>query len=160
MIYDEIAMNNGVIFQRTYDILNERMQLGIINLAQGSNGMDGKATLDAALFVAVVVNSAFSCELFMKSMLPKGTKGHKLDELFYLLDNDIQSRIEKITVNRMKELKKTYCSMDFQSDLNSNSNKFAEWRYFHEKGNCSANIQFISRFMKAIFDVVNEERKK
>lgn len=32
MIYDELAMNNGVIFQRTYDILNEKMRQGIINL--------------------------------------------------------------------------------------------------------------------------------
>lgn len=64
MIYDELAMNNGVIFQHTYDILNEKMRQGMINLKNGSTGADGMATLDAALFVSVVVNCSFACELF------------------------------------------------------------------------------------------------
>ena len=30
MIYDELAMNNGVIFQHTYDILNEKNNFWIL----------------------------------------------------------------------------------------------------------------------------------
>ena len=33
MIHDEIAMNNGVIFQHAYDILSEKMQEGLVNKA-------------------------------------------------------------------------------------------------------------------------------
>jgi len=159
MIYDEIAMNNGVIFQRTYDILNDKMQQGIKNMVQGNSGKDGKATLDAALFVSVVVNCSFACELFLKSMLPKNTRGHKLDELFVLLDSDIQNRIKNNTIDKMKIIKTTYNETDFQADLASNSNKFAEWRYFHEGNSQTANLEFISCFMKSIFAVVDIERK-
>ena len=160
MIYDDIALNNGVIFQHTYDILNEKMRQGIMNVKNGSNGTDGKAVLDAALFVSVVVNCSFACELFLKSMLPKDTRGHKLDELFALLDSDIQDNLRSNTIDEMKNITPAYCDTDFQNDLEQNNNKFAEWRYFHEGNSQSANLEFISRFMKAVFSVVDEERKK
>lgn len=160
MIYDELAMNNGVIFQHTYDILNEKMRQGMINLKNGSTGADGMATLDAALFVSVVVNCSFACELFLKAMLPQNTRGHKLDELFSALDNTIQENIKMRTIDEMKKTTSGYCDTDFQNDLTQNSNKFAEWRYFHEGNSQSANLEFISRFMKAIFSVVDEKRKK
>lgn len=157
MIYDKTAMNNGVIFLRAYNILDDKMQQAVKELIQGNNGVDGKAMLDASLFVTVVVNCSFACELFIKSMLPKGTKGHKLDELFALLDSDIQERIRNLTICEMKRENSVYCSADFQRDLYDNSNKFAEWRYFHEKNTCSANLQFVSSFVKAVFEIIKEE---
>lgn len=60
MIYDESAMNNGVIFQRAYDILNEKMNQGIAKINNKSN--DGMARLDASLIVWVAVNCSFACE--------------------------------------------------------------------------------------------------
>lgn len=69
MIHDEIAMNNGVIFQHAYDILSEKMQEGLVNKALGNSGTNNKAKLDAALFVPAVVNCSFACELFLKAML-------------------------------------------------------------------------------------------
>lgn len=60
MIYDESAMNNGVIFQRAYDILNEKMNQGITKINNKSN--DGMARLDASLIVWVAVNCSFVCE--------------------------------------------------------------------------------------------------
>lgn len=160
MIYDELAMNNGVIFQRTYNILNEKMRQGIINIKNGSSGADGMATLDAALIVSVIVNCSFACELFLKSMLHQDTRGHKLDELFSKLDDTIQENIKMRTIDEMKKTTSGYCDTDFQRDLTQNSNKFAEWRYFHEVNTQTANLEFVSRFMKSTFSVVNEERKK
>lgn len=160
MIYDELAMNNGVIFQHTYDILSKKMRQGMMNLKNGSTGADGMATLDAALFVSVVVNCSFACELFLKAMLPQNTRGHKLDELFSALDNTIQENIKMRTIDEMKKTTSGYCDTDFQNDLTQNSNKFAEWRYFHEGNTQTANLEFISRFMKSIFLAVNEERKR
>ena len=160
MIYDEIAMNNGVIFQRAVDILNNKMQCGVINLTLESSGTDGKAALDAALLVPIAVNSAFACELFIKSMLPPNTKGHKLDDLFTLLNSDIQERIKSLTIEKMKKLKSTYCDADFQGDLLHHNNIFVEWRYFHEGKSDSVNIQFVLALTKSTFEIVNEERKK
>lgn len=160
MIYDKLAMNNGVIFERTYDILNEKMCQGTINLENRCEGADGMAALDAALFVSVVVNCSFACELFLKSMLPQETRGHKLDELFSELDDAIQENIKMRTIDEMKKGAPEYCDTDFQKDLTENSNKFAEWRYFHEGNAQTVNLKFISQFMKSTFSVVNEERKK
>lgn len=156
MIYDEIAMNNGIIFQHTYDILNEKMNQAIMNL----NNINKMDVLDASLFVPVVVNGSLACELLLKSMLPQNTRGHKLDELFLLLDNNIQENIKTYTINEMKKIISGYCDTDFQNDLAQNNDQFIEWRYFHEGNAQEANLQFISGFMKAIFSVVNEEREK
>lgn len=92
MIHDEIAMNNGVIFQHAYDILSEKMQEGLVNKALGNSGTNNEANLDAALFVPAVVNCSFACELFLKAMLPQNTRGHKLNDLFFSLDANIQEK--------------------------------------------------------------------
>lgn len=160
MIHDEIAMNNGVIFQRAYDILSEKMQEGFVNKAIGNSGTNNTANLDAALFVPAVVNCSFACELFLKAMLPQNTRGHKLNDLFVSLDANIQESIKNKTIEKMKNYAQTYCSADFQKDLTNNSNIFAEWRYFHEGNTNTVNYQFITNLMKATFDVVLEERNK
>ena len=158
MIYDEIAMNNGVIFQRAVDVLNTQMKFGLANMSSANGIMSG--ALDAALIVPIAVNGAFACELFMKSMLPKDTRGHKLDGLFDLLENSLKDEIRNLTVDRMKKISSEYCDTNFQEDLIHNSNVFAEWRYFHEGNTNSVGFQFILSFMKSIFDMVNKERKK
>lgn len=159
MIYDEIAMNNGVIFQYAVDILNNQMKLGLANMSSINGIMSGGA-LDAVLIVPIAVNGAFACELFMKSMLPNGTRGHKLNDLFDMLDNNLQVEIRNLTVEKMKKINSEYCDTNFQNELAHNSNIFAEWRYFHEGNTNSVSFQFILSFMKSIFEVVNKERKK
>lgn len=158
MVYDNIAMNNGVIFLHTVDILEAKMKLGLANLSS-SNGIVN-ASLDAALVVPIAVNGAFACELFMKSMLPNDTRGHKLEELFALLENDFQEEINNLTVKKMKKGSAGYCDLNFYNDLMQNSNVFAEWRYFHEGNTNSLGLDFILLFMRSIFDVVDKERQK
>ncbi len=158
MIYDEIAMNNGVIFQRAVDILNNQMKFGLANMSSTNSMISG--ALDAALIVPIAVNGAFACELFMKSMLPKDTRGHKLNDLFDLLDNNLQEEIRNLTIDKMKNISSEYCDTNFQNELAHNSNIFAEWRYFHEGHTNSVNFQFILSFMKSIFEVVKKESKK
>ncbi|MBR4096383.1 MAG: hypothetical protein IKK42_03650 [Oscillospiraceae bacterium] len=159
MIYDKGALNNGLTFKYACDILTAKMQDGTLNMLQSSNGAGGKAKLAAALFVPIVVNSAFACELFIKSMLPTNTTGHKLNQLFNLLDSDVQEKIKNTTIDNIKKTTPSYCRQSFQDDLDNNSNIFAEWRYFHEKNNCSANLQFMSAFMNSIYDIAYNENK-
>ena len=158
MIYDKVAMSNGVIFQRAVDILNTQMKLGLANMTSTNEVVNG--ILDAALVVPVSVNGAFACELFMKSMLPKDTWGHKLNDLFELLDNNLKEDIRDLTVERMKKINSEYCDANFQEDLVHNSNVFAEWRYFHEGNADSVGPQFILSFMKSIFNIANKEQQK
>lgn len=160
MIYDELALNNGVIFQHAFDILNSRTQLAIVKRTAGEDTPNDKVDLELALFVPAVVNGAFACELFMKAMLPKNTRGHKLQELFNDLDTNIQDRIKNNTLVRIKKFSESYTDVDFYTDLTHNGNIFSEWRYFHEGNVNSANFRFISNFMKAVFDIALEERSK
>lgn len=157
MIYNEEAMSIGLIFRHAYDILNEKMQSGIMSKITGNSDTNDKTMLDAALFVPSIVNCAFACELFMKSILQKNIRGHKLNDLFSSLDGGIQEKIKNKTIKEMNSLSKTYSEIDFQNDLEKNSNIFAEWRYVYEGNSDSANYQFITNLMKATFDVACEE---
>lgn len=158
MIYDNIAMNNGVIFLHTVDILETKMKLGVANLSSSNEVVN--ASLDAALVVPISVNGAFACELFMKSMLANDTRGHKLEELFALLEDELQEEIKNLTVEKMKRSSVEYCDSNFYSDLMQNSNIFAEWRYFHEGHTNSLGFHFILLFLRSIFEVVDKERQK
>lgn len=88
MTINELTLNAGVVFERTYDILNNRMQSAINRYVLG----DKTAQVYSALFVSVAVNGAFGCELFMKSILPEGIHYHELDKLFNQLPQNIQRR--------------------------------------------------------------------
>lgn len=160
MIYDEMSLNNGAIFMEAADILYSQMQLAILSIkAQGSQSSD-RTNLKAALFVPAIVNRAFACELFMKAMLPKNTRGHKLQDLFDALDTNIQNEIRSKTVGEMKQISKSYGDVEFQNDLITNGNIFAEWRYFHEGNVNSVNPSFVLKLTKITLDVALVERNK
>lgn len=84
------------------------------------------------LSAPTVVNAAFACELFFKSLLmklgigfPKGRNGHNLFELYKLLPNDIQNNI----------IKNCFCGgvkSDFENFLNNHAEDFVSIRYFVE----------------------------
>lgn len=115
-----------------------------------------------ALFVPVVMNCTFSCELFLKSLLPKGTRGHALfNQLFTNLDSNIANNIQNAVVHIMKEKNNDYSKADFENDLIEHEKAFEEWRYFHEKHNTSTfDLDFMSVFqacVKAIAEVENRQ---
>lgn len=76
----------------------------------------------------VVVNLAFSCELYMKAllMLQRKTReivtGHELYQLFSELNEDIRERILRETNIR-----------NWDRFMKDSSNSFEAWRYFYEK---------------------------
>ena len=160
MIYDEMSLNNGAIFMEAADILYAQMQLAILSIKTKSNIQNDRANLRAALFVPAIVNRAFACELFMKSMLPKNTRGHKLQDLFDALDADIQNEIRNKTVEEMKQISKSYGDIEFQNDIITNGNIFAEWRYFHEGNVNCVNPSFVSKLAKAALDAALSQRNK
>lgn len=76
----------------------------------------------------VIVNLAFSCELYMKALLMLKRKsreiiiGHELDELFSQLDEPVKVRILRETNIKNWD--------DFMQD---SSNAFEAWRYYYEE---------------------------
>lgn len=157
MIYDEIAMNNGVIYLYAVDILYNQMNQGVKNHLKKTNE---KSNLDLSLFVPVVVNGVFACELFMKSMIKDYKYVHKFDQLFDLLDSDVKKRIRTLTVDKMKNINSTYNENDFNEDLKANNNVYTDWRFFHQRKNISANLNFIYNLLKSIYIIIEEERKE
>lgn len=112
--------------------------------------------------VSGIVNSAFACEIFIKSLLVyhgfmiEEIKGHKLMELWEKLkqkDIELADSVEK----KMEEV---FCSNnDFSfSDLLENiSNAFEYWRYIYEKSGGTIYINFLRIFRDLLRNVCCEK---
>lgn len=156
MQIDEMTLNAGVIFERTYDILIDKMQNAVNRLAKG----DKNAVLDAALLVSIAVNGSFASELYLKSILPDGTRGHALDKLYTQLPIEIQNEIKLRTVANMTTLPgvKKYSEHKFESDIVTMGNSFVDWRYFYQNNPKNSSPQFYKAFMVAIRTIVTEAK--
>lgn len=121
---NKITMGNATMFCYASDLLAKRMNEGVTALSSGN--LDRDSILSSQLVVPVIVNASFACELFLKSILPPNTRGHKLQELFSALPNDIQDEIMGWTTLDMKNTNVNYSIDQFQQDLERNSNNFYE----------------------------------
>ena len=79
--------------------------------------------------IPAIVNAAFSCELYFKSIIGSKAKGHALRELFDQLDVDAQNCLRE-PIN--KEFAKNNL-FDFDVCLDHISNAFVEGRYIYEE---------------------------
>ncbi len=99
-------------------------------------------------FVPSIVNMAFACELYIKSILSDGdseTKGHDLYDLFDKLNEEDKTIIIKDTKRKGTD--------DFYASLNDSRNLFENWRYHFEKNkSCSINIIFLENFTLVLHD--------
>ncbi len=103
------------------------------------------------LAVPAVVNLAFSIELYLKFLLAKNGKqcrGHKLLDLFDLLDSTIQQEIIDLT---------DYDKDEFKSLLSKHTEAFVEWRYMYEKDvSISADLKFMRKLIDCVESIVNQ----
>lgn len=116
--------NQGLLFLRC----SERC-MGDINDDGSIQIVGGKYQI---LSSPTMVNSAFACELFLKTILIlhdidyikvlKKGDGHKLKPLFELLPNQ-----------EYKDFLQIGTKQEFESELQEHSGDFIDWRYFMEK---------------------------
>ena len=111
--------------------------------------------------VSGIVNSAFACEIFIKSLLIYNDciideiKGHKLKDLWKLLkekDSELTSSVEK-------KIEEVFCSVNdlmFDNLLNNISNAFEHWRYIYEKSGGTIYINFLVVFRDLLRSVCCE----
>ena len=108
--------------------------------------------------VSGIVNSAFACEVFVKTLLVfhgrtiSEIKGHKLKTLwkeFKTLDNATAVLVEE----RMREWFNSTNTNMFAELLSEASNAFEYWRYIYEKQEGSVNINFLRGFRLLLRDV-------
>ncbi|WP_394910550.1 RNA 2'-phosphotransferase [uncultured Robinsoniella sp.] len=124
----------------------------------------GKAYLDAAkkcsnpsiecmgwshpLFMPIITNMAFACELFLKSLLKQHGKqlnNHRLLDLFNELNNDLETEI--IGSDNPK---------DFKCNLSKISNLFVDWRYIYEQPLVAIEFNFLSTFAERLLAVIEK----
>ena len=145
---NEAIIADANLFSYTFGILTSRMEEGFAKQNQ----------MDMALIVPATVNGAFACELYMKSMLSSIPNEHKLDNLFNLLDSDVQTFISKIMVDVGKAKNASYNGAKFMNELAQYGRSFQEWRYFYEY-DPNIDINFIKNLVAALKGVVEARLK-
>lgn len=149
----KVIWGNAYAYYHAFSILYEKF-----NNAAKVTTPEEEETLkqkDLMLFFPVATNLAFACELFLKSMLPDGTHGHNLRELFSQLDNNLQNAIKKFTISTMqkRDKKKVYSNADFVNYISNNEMSFVEWRYFYENNAKTFNLEFMKCFCEALLEI-------
>lgn len=108
--------------------------------------------------VSGIVNSAFACEVFIKSLLVfhgisvEKLKGHHLKKLwdeFKTIDCKTALLVEK----KMRETFTSENSHMFDELLDNISNAFEYWRYIYEKKGGSINLNFLRCFRELLREV-------
>lgn len=95
--------------------------------------------------IPFIVNVAFGCELYLKSMLANIPKDHRLDVLFGLLDKTTKDKIKSNPCIRAK---------DFDESLSNISMAFTDWRYLfqtlHKNGSLDLDLYFLQDFFESL----------
>lgn len=103
-----------------------------------------------SLLVPIVVNMAFSCELFFKAILKyhnQEIKTHNMEKLFERLPEDVQKQLVDI------------CDCDeeeFRNSLRRVSNYFEEWRYLYERHPSTVEYIFLRELSEKLLELTEE----
>ena len=89
------SYDDGLIFVHSFDILIELHLKSRITMNYQ----------DFQLIIPAIVNGAFACELFMKSLLSNSIHEHNLKKLFLKLEEDDKNTYDEIISNCIKLLK-------------------------------------------------------
>ena len=123
--------------QRTMELADEYCLVG--NLIWQRGELFRKASF------AMLVNAAFACELYMKSIiactLKKKESGHNLNYLFYSLKDDIKEQIQKSLPYKTYELKML---------LHNIGKVFSVVRYASEVKGMTIDAEFLILFMNIL----------
>lgn len=135
------------VFGQAANILN-----AVAEAALKADEFAGKKNL-AQNIIPTIVLKAFSCELFLKSLVITGKikKDHELDKLFNNLSQNDKDSIKERVVNAMKNSQGTYDENNFNTDLNNIANAFVDWRYFYENPK-TINLDFLNNLFTVLCD--------
>lgn len=110
--------------------------------------------------IPAIVNAAFACELYLKSMIFEQIQDHDLQKLFSKLDVEAQTKI-KNSINAELIGNPIY---NFEMCLEKAANVFVEWRYIFEEEHTEGfygslinqHLTFFSLFLKNLQKEVRE----
>lgn len=114
--------------------------------------------------VSGIVNSAFACEVFIKTLLvihgvsvkemrgKRASDGHELKKLWKLFkEKDCETAL--LVELKMQEIFNSNNESMFDELLDSSSNAFEYWRYIYEKDDGNININFLRIFRLLLREV-------
>lgn len=108
-------------------------------------------------FIPSIVNMAFSCELYLKSILSNGRDkicGHNLYTLYAKLPNNIKTQLQANTSGYTE-------NSSFEETLKKNATIFEDWRYyFEEDKHLGVSILFLESFTNVLHDIAEKECEK
>lgn len=108
---------------------------------------------DCYAIIPVIVNLAFSIELFLKSMI-KDAWGHDLEKLFMEIEEKERNAILQVTIKQVQQMEADFSETDFWDCLKRNKVAFEDWRYFYQRGK-SANIYFLFSLATALHNIIS-----
>lgn len=108
---------------------------------------------DVYAFILIIVNLAFSIELFLKSML-ENVRGHDLEILFMKIDENERTAILQLAIRQAQQLETDFKETDFWDCLRKNKVAFEDWRYFYQRGK-NADIFFLLSFATALHNITS-----
>ena len=104
-----------------------------------------------------IVNSAFACEIFLKTLLFYNEIGygkkHDLEALYKMLPDHYKETIEAELLKRYGKMQNAFGI----SYLNNISKAFEVWRYSFEKKNLQIEIGFLFTFRDLLRDICCKE---
>ena len=140
------SYDDGLAFAHSYRVLIKKHMLSRTTMNYR----------DSSLIIPAMVNGAFACELFLKSLFKKEVRGHKLGEIFTKLEREDKNTYDLIVYRCISALNssdnKKYDETTFVNELNTFSNSFVEIRYFYENNPNSKNynLKFIDIFISVL----------
>lgn len=108
---------------------------------------------DVYVFIPIIVNLAFSIELYLKCMLEKSW-GHDLEELFLKIDENERNAILQITLKQVQQVEPDFKESDFWDCLKRNKVAFEDWRYFYQRGK-HADVFFLFSFATTLHNLIS-----
>ena len=105
--------------------------------------------------VPAIVNAAFACELYLKSLLGKELVSHNLMGFYRKLPPEIKNELRSAY-----RLQKAFGFSSFEEAIGAVKNTFVEWRYLYkEKNKSQSNPKDLNDFLN-IFSIIVPILKK
>ncbi len=113
---------------------------------------------DCGWFVPYIVNTAFACELFLKSLASDGKSkvhGHNWRELFDALSAEKKNSILNHPYFKRDDVKG---DDEFREKLEEGGKVFSDWRYcFEHVKRISVDIIFLDHLTEVVHDFARKE---
>ena len=113
---------------------------------------EGSVYMADVVNIPAIVNAAFACELYLKSMQNNNITTHKLNTLYGRLKKEDKKYIKDNVENKLKEEDKS-----FEEILGGLSGSFEFWRYVHEKDDLGKlGFQDTVKYMPILLEAIKE----